>query len=154
VDRVALSIAGRLSFSLSDRHNGVITVFRRFDAIASRLLNHERLVGGVDFVVGIAVQFVHANVNGPGAELDLYSAIVEVEKRKTCIGSKIDGGRSKLYFCSRVTISPEFVSGGHRPILDGFDPLRFSGGLKRDRALHVSKPSDTPGRIVLILILR
>jgi hypothetical protein len=78
VNRVALPVAGRLTFSLANRHNGVVTVFRRLDSIASGPLDHECLVGRINFVISVTVKVIHANIESSGAELDLYGAIIEV----------------------------------------------------------------------------
>ena len=100
MNRVALSVAGRLAFSIANRDDGVIAVFRGFDAIAPWLLNHERLIRRVDLVISIAIEFIHAHIDGAGAELNLHGAVVEIEKRESGIGTEIDFGRPELHFSS------------------------------------------------------
>jgi hypothetical protein len=46
---------------------------------------------------------------------------------------------------------PELVAGGHRPVRDRLCPVRFSGRLKRNRALHITKSGHLARRIILIL---
>ena len=148
---VALPVPGGFSLAVTDRHYGVAAIFRSVETIAAGLINAEGLIGSVDFEHIVAVEIPNADIDASRTELNLDCAVVKIEKRESSIWCEIDRRRSQLHLGTRIAIGPELVAGCHRTIGNCFDPLGFSGRLKRDRAIHVSQARYAAWRIVLIL---
>ena len=130
VDFVGLSVASGFAVSFADRDDSVAAVFAGFHAITSGLVNGERQIRRVDLKGFVTIQPAHANIDGAGAQLNLRRAVVEVEERDAGIFRQANHGRSKLQFSARAAIGPDLVASGHRPVINGADPILFTSGLE------------------------
>jgi hypothetical protein len=152
VQCVGLSIAGSLSVAVTHCNHGVCAILARLQAVASWLGDGEGQVRRVDFEVIVGIQVPHSHVDLAGTQLQLDGLIIEIQKGDSGICRQSNYSCAQLEFRARVFVGPNFVADRHWPVLYGFDPIGFTGRLKRDRAFHITETRHAP-RWVRVLIL-
>jgi hypothetical protein len=106
MDCVGLAVPGRFAFTFTNRDDGIVTIFRSFNPIASGLKGSQGLIRGIHLENTVPVETADAEIESTRAQLNLNCAVVKVEEGEAGVGSEVDGCRSQFHFSTPVTISP------------------------------------------------
>ena len=129
VQRVSLSVASRLPRALAQADHRVGSVIAGLHAITTRLRHRECKIRSIHFKIVIFIQAAHPKIDRARRQLDLYSVVIQIQKRETGILAQPDGRRTKLQFSARVLIGPEFIPRRHRTIRNCPHPIIFTSRL-------------------------
>jgi hypothetical protein len=103
---VALTVACRFTFALANRYHGGVAVFGSVHTVTAGTSDGEGLIGGINFEYVVAIQIPNAHVHASGTELDLNSAVVEIQESDAGVSAQIDRGRAQLEFRARIAVGP------------------------------------------------
>src|SRR5579862_6596983 len=87
--------------------------------------------------------------DGALRELNLNSAIVEIQKRDARLARHANRETPDVNFAERIFVDPKIVTGGERSARVCIHPFLRARCLKRYRPLHEIEPRYSAGRVVL-----
>src|SRR6267143_1403689 len=141
---------GDFAFAVVDSHEGGVAGFVDVDFVIAGTKDGESEVGRIDFESFVLFEAAHAHVKGAFGEADLGHVVVQIQKGKTSVAGKTDGGGAEVQLGTGAVVGPKLVAGGNRAVDDRRDPIVGASRIEGNGAVSIAEARDAAWWIVLI----
>ncbi len=150
VNGVGRTTAGDFALALTNVDDGSVAGFVDVDAIAAGAQHGESEIGSVDFDGFIITEAANPQVQSAFGKANLHDVVVEIQERETGFAGKVQNGGAELKFGAGISVGPELVADGERPIEDRRNPIIGARGTEGNFSLGVAETSNAAGRIIVV----
>src|SRR5215471_9847717 len=150
MNRVSRATASNFALALTNVDDGGVTGFVDVDAITTGTQYGKSKIGSVDFDGFVLTEAANAQVQGTFGQAYLHDVVVEIQERETSFTGKIQNGGDSLKFSACISVGPELITDGERPIEDRSNPIVGARWTEGNVAFGVAETGNAAGRIVVV----